>query len=75
MIKKKQTQKEQTQWGGKGKIITYHRYTFQFINTYYIQDCSQCACFLLKFPFQQGKDVKKYKFLFIFQKAYIQFIS
>ena len=75
IIKKQQTQKEQPSGERKGKTITHHRYTFPFVNTYYIQDCFQCVCFLLKFPFQQGKDVKKYKFLFTFQKAYTQCIS
>ena len=55
IIKKQQTQKEQPSGERKGKTITHHRYTFPFVNTYYIQDCSQCVCFLLKFPFQQGK--------------------
>jgi len=80
IIKKQQTQKEQTQFGEERKnnytppIYITTDIHFHLLILVYIQDCFQCVCFLLKFPFQQEKDVK-YKFLFTFQKAYTQCIS
>lgn len=37
--------------GGKGKIITYHRYTFQFINTYLYPGLFPICLFPFKISF------------------------